>query len=110
MAKKSLSEQMQDIIAAVEKSKSRDNFFFVTTMKRYQVQMRMLNELDKQMQDEGVLVTKEYVKGRKNVYTNPAIVAYNKTCDSANKTAEALLNILHKLGIDVSEIEKSADE
>ena len=40
------------------------------------------------------MVEKEYVKGRGNLYTNPAITEYNRTTDSANKTVQTLIKIL----------------
>jgi hypothetical protein len=43
------------------------------------------------------MVTKEYVKGRTNVYTNPAITEYNKTATAANGTVSTLINILKSL-------------
>ena len=101
MAKKkmTLKEQAQEIIRIAEESGVRSNYFFVTTFKRYQVQLEMLNELEKSMKD-GMLVEKEYVKGRKNVYSNPAISEYNRTADSANKTVSTLMKILREFGGD----------
>ena len=40
------------------------------------------------------MVEKEYVKGRKNLYTNPAINEYNKAVNSANKTVSTLMSII----------------
>ena len=67
MAKLSLNEQAQEIIRIAEESGIQSNFFFITTFKRYQVQLNILSELEKTMKDDGLLVTKEYVKGRKNL-------------------------------------------
>ena len=97
MAKLSLQEQATEILKIAEESGVSNNFFFVTTFKRYQVQLNMLNELEKNMKEEGMLVTKEYVKGRKNVYTNPAITEYNKTATAANGTVGTLMAILKQL-------------
>ena len=46
------------------------------------------------MAKDGMLVKKEYVKGRKNLYSNPAVNAYNRTADSANKTVQTLMRII----------------
>jgi hypothetical protein len=46
------------------------------------------------IENEDTLVTKEYVKGRENLYTHPAITEYNKTTDSANKTVTTLDNLM----------------
>ena len=94
MAKKTLNEQANEILKIAEANGVQTNFFFVTTFKRYQVQINILTELEKEINDEGMTVSKEYVKGRKNLYTNPAINAYNRTTDSANKTVTTLLKIV----------------
>ena len=100
MAKLSLNEQAQEIIRIAEESGVQSNFFFITTFKRYQVQLNILTELEKTIKEEGALVTKEYVKNRKNLYTNPAISDYNRTTDSANKTVATLMRILRNFGAD----------
>lgn len=99
MAKLSLNEQAKEIIRIAEESGVQSNFFFLTTFKRYQVQLNILAELEQTMKDEGLLVTKEYVKGRKNLYGSPAVTEYNKTTDSANKTVQTLMRILSSFGI-----------
>lgn len=101
MAKKvSLEEQAEKIIKIAEESGVQSNYFFVTTFKRYQVQLGILKELEKVMNEEGMLVSKEYVKGRKNLYSNPAVAEYNRTTDSANKTVSTLLKIIKNFGVD----------
>ena len=89
--------QIDELMKMAEKTGAKKNILFLTTLRRYQVQLAILDDLEKSLQEEGSLVTKEYVKGRKNVYTNPAIVQYNKTTDSANKTAAALFDIMERL-------------
>lgn len=98
MAKKTLNQQAEEILKIAEASGVESNFFFVTTFKRYQTQLKILNELEKSMNEDGVLVTKEYVKGRQNVYSHPAVLNYNKTTDSANKTVSTLMKILSGFG------------
>ena len=99
MAKMTLSEQAQEIIKIAEESGVQSNFFFLTTFKRYQVQLNILTELEKTMKDEGMLVTKEYIKGRKNLYSSPAVAEYNKTTDSANKTVATLMKIIKNFNV-----------
>ena len=41
--------------------------------KRYQVQLKIMEDLEKAINDYGATVTKEYVKGRENLVANPAI-------------------------------------
>jgi hypothetical protein len=101
MAKKKadLHKQAEEIIKIAESSGVQSNYFFVTTFKRYQVQLNILTELEKSMDDSGMLVTKEYVKGRGNLYANPAVAEYNRTTDSANKTVSTLLKIIKNFGV-----------
>ena len=94
MNRLSLNEQAQEIIRIAEETGVQTNFFFVTTFKRYQVQLSNLSELEKAIKDTGTLVTKEYVKGRANIYVNPAVTEYNKTTDSANRTVTTLMKII----------------
>ena len=95
--KMSLNEQAKEILKIAEEHGVEQNFFFLTTFKRYQVQITILNELEKKINEEGALVTKEYVKGRANVYTHPAIGEYNKTSTSANQTVATLIKIIKSL-------------
>ena len=97
MAKKSLQEQANEILQQAEKRGVSSNFFFVTTFKRYQVQMKILNDLEEAIKKYGATVTKEYVKGRENLVANPAITEYNKTATAANGTVSTLINIIKTL-------------
>jgi len=92
-----LNEQANKILEAAQKSGLEQNFLFVTTFKRYQVQLKMLSDLEREMNESGILITKEYVKGRQNLYSHPAVNSYNKTADSANRTASTLMRIITSL-------------
>ncbi len=92
-----LTEQAREILRIAEQHGVEQNFFFITTFKRYQVQIQLLTGLEKAIQDDGLLVTKEYVKGRGNLYTHPAIKDYNQTTNSANRTVETLMKIITTL-------------
>lgn len=89
-----LEQQAQEIIKLAESAGVQTNYFFLTTFDRYQTQIGILADLKKRIEESDTLVTKEYVKGRENVYTNPAITEYNKTTDSANKTVACLIKII----------------
>lgn len=95
--KMSLQQQADKLLEQAEERGVSSNFFFRTTFKRYQVQMQILNSLEKAIEEHGATVTKEYVKGRQNLVSNPAITEYNKTATAANGTVATLLNILKSL-------------
>lgn len=94
MAKLTLEQQAKKLVKEAERSGLKSNYFFRTTFQRYTVQMGMLKQLEEVMQNDGILVTKEYVKGRGNVYTHPAVAEYNKTATAANGTVATLIKIL----------------
>ena len=107
MENNSLDEKAREILEMAEDTGVQTNFFFVTTFKRYQVQLSNLSELEKAIKETGTLVTKEYVKGRANIYVNPAVTEYNKTTDSANRTVGTLMKIIK--GFAKEEEERDAD-
>lgn len=92
-----LQEQANKILEQAEKRGVSSNFFFATTFKRYQVQMKILSDLERAIAEYGTTVTKEYVKGRQNLVSNPAITEYNKTATAANGTVSTLINIIKAL-------------
>ena len=95
--KMTLQEQVNTILEQAQERGVSNNFFFVTTFKRYQVQMKILSDLEKAINEYGATVTKEYVKGRQNLVANPAITEYNKTATAANGTVSTLINIIKTL-------------
>ena len=104
---KTLNDKAKEILELAEKSGVQTNYFFTTTFNRYLVQIKILEDLEKEINEAGALVTKEYVKGRENIYTNPAINAYNNTTNSANKTVATLLKIVQ--GFKAEDKEKEVD-
>lgn len=109
MNKKSLNEQAEEILKIAENYNVDKNFFFITAFRRYMVQIKILNELEATLKEDGVLVTKEYVKGRQNVYSHPAIQDFNRTTDSANKTVATLMKIIKNFNVDEEETEAEED-
>lgn len=95
--KLTLQQQANKILEEAQERGVSSNFFFVTTFKRYQVQMTILSDLEKAISEYGATVTKEYVKGRQNLVANPAITEYNKTATAANGTVATLINIIKTL-------------
>lgn len=96
-SKLTLQEQANEILLKAEEKGVQTDFFFVTTFKRYQVQMSILTGLEKEISKHGSTISKEYVKGRKNLCINPAITEYNKTTTACNNTVSTLINIIKSL-------------
>lgn len=96
MAKKKIDIQAKakEILKIAEQYGVEKNFLFITTFQRYTVQLKVLQDLEEAIEEHGSTVEKEYVKGRKNLYTNPAIKEYNNAVNSANKTVSTLMSII----------------
>ena len=109
MAKINLDEQAKEIIRIAEESGVQGNFFFITTFNRYVTQLNMLKELEKAMKKDGMLVTKQYVKGRENVYSSPAVKDYNSTTDSANRTVSTLMKIIRNWNVNDEDDDSDID-
>ena len=108
---KTLNEQAQEIIEIAERSGVQSNFFFVTTFKRYQVQLNNLTRIEQALQtDKRPTVDKQYIKGRENMMINPLIAQYDKGTDSANKTVATLLRIIRSFGVSDEAEEKVKDD
>ena len=104
---KTLNEQADEILRIAEESGVQSNFFFVTTFKRYQVQLNNLTRIEKELKsDDRATVKKEYIKGRENIMINPLISQYDKGTDSANKTVATLLRIIRGFGVGETEEEE----
>lgn len=99
MAKIDLNEQAKEIIRIAEASGVQSNFLFTTTFDRYLQHIKLCDGYKKQIAEDGLLVTKEYVKGRKNLYTNPAVDAYNKAADAANKDVATIIKIIRTFNV-----------
>lgn len=99
MAKKiiDLNKKAEELIKMAESSGVEQNFFFMTTFKRYQTQLNTLGKLEAEIRESGTIITKEYVKNRANVYIHPAVSEYNRTSTAANQTVQTLLKIITTL-------------
>lgn len=90
----SMNEQAKVILEKARAKGIEHTFMFTTTFQRYVELISHMAELQKSIKKDGCLVTKEYVKGRQNVYVHPAINAYNATAAQANNTANILMRFI----------------
>lgn len=89
-----LNAQAREILKRAEEKGVEHSYLFITTFKRYQEHILHLIALEKALKEDGLMVTKEYVKDRKNIYVHPAVSAYNQTAGAADKTAQLLIRYI----------------
>lgn len=75
------------------------NALFVQAAEQYDTQMRVIQSI-KDALDVGETLTtsKEYIKGRENIYANPLVKELPKHADAANRTLQTMLTIIKELG------------
>ncbi len=98
MGKTDRNEQAKAILELAKGYGVNQNLLFATTFERYQTQLQILEKLKETIESKGFFVDKTYVKGETNLYSHPAVTQYNRTTDSANKTAATLIRIITTLG------------
>jgi len=89
--------QAKKFLALAKKYGVEKNFLFTTNFKQYLTLLKVAQNLENILKEEGNLTTKEYVKDRKNIYVHPALPEYRKTVESSAKVATVLMNIILKM-------------
>lgn len=90
----SMNEQAKAILEKARAKGIEHTFMFTTTFRRYVELITHMVDLQKSITEDGLMVSKEYVKGRKNLYVHPAVAAYNQTAAQANNTAKILMTFI----------------
>lgn len=80
---KNVKEMAKGIYDQAQKCGLEKDACFQTSYHLLEVQIEMLDALEKSFKEDGATTTKEYVKGRENIYVHPAVDKYTKTSDSA---------------------------
>ena len=73
-----------------------EDALFIQTLRNYETLQLAIAKIDEILKSDEVLVSKEYVKGRENIYLHPAVKELSKLTDSSNKTLDKLLLIIDK--------------
>ena len=110
MNKSELKRKGEELLRMARNSGVETDYLFATTFARYQFQLQMLDRLEKLINEEDILITKEYVRGSKNLCINPAVSEYNRTCTAANGTVQSLLKIISTLSKDGLKGSNNADD
>ena len=71
-----------------------ENALFLQTLKNYETLQLAIAKIDEIIKSDEVMVSKEYVKGRENIYLNPGIKELSKLVEASNKTLDKLLQII----------------
>lgn len=99
MKRKENTSTYDDLLELAKEYHVDNNALFLSAARQYQTQALVIEMMKNQLEADGSAVsTKEYVKGRENVYANPIIKELPKHADSASRTLTTMLEIIKKLG------------
>lgn len=73
-----------------------EDALFIQCLKNYEVVELAIGKIYEIINSDEVLISKEYVKGRENVYIHPALKELSKLLDSANKTIDKIYLTIEK--------------
>ena len=96
-----LKERANKILKKAREKGDEQALLFETIFQQYLETLDHRQKLRKALVDDGVTVTKEYVKGRQNIYVHPALAAYATQGKLLLETAKTLMTLIR---------EKIADE
>lgn len=65
---------------------------------KYCDQKKLIDDIRLKLEEDGLTVKKEYVKGRENICANPLVDAWTKHNDSASRTLDYLATAITKFG------------
>lgn len=95
-----LEKRAESIRLEAEASGLDEDMSFSTTYDRYLKQLKILKALgekvDEIIDEDDILLQREYIKGQENTIVHPAIREYNNTAAGANRTLQTLRKIMHE--------------
>ena len=95
-----LEKRAESIRLEAEASGLDEDMSFSTTYDRYLKQLKILKALgekiDEIIDEDEILLQREYIKGQENTIVHPAIREYNNTAAGANRTLQTLRKIMHE--------------
>ena len=95
MAKQKLS--FDEIMELADQYCVKDNVLFVSAAKRYDGQIRIIEEMQESVAGS-LLMSTVGSKGQEKIETNPLVAQLPKYNDTANKTLGVMLDIIGRLG------------
>ena len=96
MAKKKMT--FDEIMELADSYGVKDNVLFVSASKRYAGQVEMIEKMQDELRERGLIIEKVNVNGDSVPIANPLAGQLPKYNDTANKTLSVMLDIISKLG------------
>lgn len=91
-----LKERANKILAKAREKGDEQALLFETIFQQYLETLDHRQKLRKALVEDGITVTKEYVKGRQNIYVHPALAAYATQGKLLLETAKTLMTLIRE--------------
>ncbi len=92
----SLKERAQKILKKAREKGDEQALLFETIFQQYLETLDHRQKLREAIVNDGTTVTKEYVKGRQNIYVHPALAAYAQQGKLLLNTAQTLMTLIRE--------------
>ena len=102
----SLKERANKILARAREKGDEQALLFETIFQQYLEALDHRQKLRKALVEDGLTVTKEYVKGRQNIYVHPALAAYAQQGKLLLDTAKTLMTLIREKIADEDELDE----
>lgn len=102
----SLKERANKILARAREKGDEQALLFETIFQQYLEALDHRQKLRNALVNDGVTVTKEYVKGRQNIYVHPALAAYAQQGKLLLDTAKTLMTLIREKIADEDELDE----
>lgn len=102
----SLKERANKILARAREKGDEQALLFETIFQQYLEALDHRQKLRKALVNDGLTVTKEYVKGRQNIYVHPALAAYAQQGKLLLDTAKTLMTLIREKIADEDELDE----
>jgi hypothetical protein len=93
-----VKETYDEILELADQYGVKDNVLFVSAAKRYAGQMEMIQKIQEDLEQRGLVLVNVGSTGQTKVEPNPMAAQLPKYNDTANKTLGVMLDIIGKLG------------
>lgn len=91
-------ENRKKVFEAVQNLSAGDRMLFEELFDVFETHVGICRQLKEEMKDDGVIIEKEYVKGRPTIVAHPAISNYNASSKALTSTVAQLSRLFDKLG------------
>lgn len=105
-----MGENIESILAAAKDASPNAKLLLTTTLNRYQMQIKMMSDLQSDIMSRGVLVPVPGTRSKKNTTPNPSVAEYARVASAANSTAKTLLVILKEMDSPLAGVKDEDDE